>query len=186
LISPSLLEWGIMEGENPVWLINLRMWYVFKESSCLGLQLKMGGKFLLRLNIGERPIARKYREGKMKSILKRRSNSTWNCWKGNDWSQSYLRVISLLGAIMWYMERFHDRIFVHFWCTCSCGRLTSISNIIKWREECGFSGSVIASGRCDDWDWGLQRIPFGLLVWSLIVSLVPKACLWFQSRWSKG
>jgi hypothetical protein len=31
----------------------------------------MGGKFHLRLNIGERPIANKYREGKMKSTLER-------------------------------------------------------------------------------------------------------------------
>ena len=44
---------------------------VFLESSCLGMQLKMGGKFHLKLNIGERPIANKYREGKMKRTLKR-------------------------------------------------------------------------------------------------------------------
>lgn len=31
----------------------------------------MGGKFHLRLNRGKRPIANKYREGKMKSTLKR-------------------------------------------------------------------------------------------------------------------
>ena len=31
----------------------------------------MGGKFLLKLNMGERPIAYKYREGKMKRTLKR-------------------------------------------------------------------------------------------------------------------
>ena len=31
----------------------------------------MGGKFHLRLNTGERPIANKYCEGKMKSTLKR-------------------------------------------------------------------------------------------------------------------
>ena len=35
------------------------------------MQLKMGGKFHLRLNIGGRPIANKYREGKMKRTLKR-------------------------------------------------------------------------------------------------------------------
>ena len=35
------------------------------------MQLKMGGKFHLKLNIGTRPIANKYREGKMKSTLKR-------------------------------------------------------------------------------------------------------------------
>jgi len=40
-------------------MVNLKdaLRYVLQESSCLGLQLKMGGKFLLRLNIGERPIA---------------------------------------------------------------------------------------------------------------------------------
>ena len=37
------------------------------ESSCLGMQLKEGGKSHPRLNIGKRPIANKYREGKMKS-----------------------------------------------------------------------------------------------------------------------
>jgi hypothetical protein len=47
-----------------------------KESSCLGMQLKTGGKFHLKLNIGERPIANKYREGKMKSTLERELNST--------------------------------------------------------------------------------------------------------------
>jgi hypothetical protein len=37
----------------------------------LGIQPKMGGKFHLKLNIAERPIANKYREGKMKRTLKR-------------------------------------------------------------------------------------------------------------------
>ena len=45
--------------------------HAFNESSCLGLQLKVGRKFDLKLNIGGRPIANKYREGKMKSTLKR-------------------------------------------------------------------------------------------------------------------
>lgn len=37
----------------------------------MGLQLKTGGRLHLKLNIGERPIANKYREGKMKSTLER-------------------------------------------------------------------------------------------------------------------
>ena len=45
---------------------------VLDESCCSGLQRKMGGKFHLKLNIGTRPIANKYREGKMKSTLKRK------------------------------------------------------------------------------------------------------------------
>ena len=51
------------------------------------MQTKMGGKYHLRLNIGERPIANKYREGKMKRTLKRELNSTWNCQKGNACNQ---------------------------------------------------------------------------------------------------
>ena len=37
----------------------------------MGLQLKAGGKFHLKLNMDRRPIANKYREGKMKSTLER-------------------------------------------------------------------------------------------------------------------
>ena len=79
LEGPGLcaLEQDVIEGENPVLG---RMFppvcSVFYESSCLGMQLKMGGKFHLKLNIGERPIANKYREGKMKSTLERELNST--------------------------------------------------------------------------------------------------------------
>ena len=43
----------------------------FFESRCLGVQRKVGGTCLLKLNISERPIANKYREGKMKSTWKR-------------------------------------------------------------------------------------------------------------------
>jgi hypothetical protein len=45
------------------------------ESGCLGLQLQVGGKYYLKLNIGKRPIANKYREGKMQRTLKRELKS---------------------------------------------------------------------------------------------------------------
>jgi len=35
------------------------------------MQVKMGGKLHLKVNIGEKPIANKYSEGKMESTLKR-------------------------------------------------------------------------------------------------------------------
>ena len=35
------------------------------------MQPKFGGKLLLKLNIGTRPIANKYREGKMKSNVEK-------------------------------------------------------------------------------------------------------------------
>ena len=43
----------------------------FVESCSLDVLHKMGGNFLPKLNIGSRPIAHKYREGKMKSTLER-------------------------------------------------------------------------------------------------------------------
>lgn len=69
----SLLEQSGIEGETPV---NLDFRGSFNESSCLGLQLKVGGKFLLKLNMGETPIVYKYREGKMQRTLKRELKST--------------------------------------------------------------------------------------------------------------
>jgi hypothetical protein len=52
-------------------------WYItlirhgFLESRTLEVVRKTGGNFLLKLNIGLRPIANKYREGKMKRTLER-------------------------------------------------------------------------------------------------------------------
>ena len=37
----------------------------------MGMQPEVGGRHHLRLNIGTKPIANKYREGKMKSTLRR-------------------------------------------------------------------------------------------------------------------
>ena len=72
-ISP--LEQGIREGDNPVCFLDIVLGGRVTESSCLGLQLKAGGKFHLRLNTGGRPIANKYCEGKMKRTLKRELKS---------------------------------------------------------------------------------------------------------------
>jgi hypothetical protein len=47
----------------------IRCWLV--ESCTLDVVHKMGGNFRLKLNIGSRPIANKYREGKMKRTLER-------------------------------------------------------------------------------------------------------------------
>ena len=60
-----------MEGDNPVPSVCEPLRFVIKESGCLGLQPKIGGKFHLKLNNGARPIANKYREGKMKSTLEK-------------------------------------------------------------------------------------------------------------------
>ena len=68
------MERGSREGENPV-CGRRKPWCparcAIEESGCLGMQPKAGGTCHLKLNNGTRPIANKYREGKIKSTLKR-------------------------------------------------------------------------------------------------------------------
>ena len=49
--------------------------FLLLESRSLGVERKLGGKFHLKLNISEKPIANKYCEGKMQRTLKRELNS---------------------------------------------------------------------------------------------------------------
>ena len=65
------MEESIREGENPVSSVALTVRCVFIESRTLEVVRKMGGNFLLKLNIDPRPIANKYREGKVKRTLER-------------------------------------------------------------------------------------------------------------------
>ena len=72
----------------------------------------MGGKLLLKLNTGTRPIANKYREGKMKSTLKRKlrvretvsreahgisnGGKKFRCWKGVRGGVQIRRTVSVV------------------------------------------------------------------------------------------
>ncbi|CAF2086447.1 unnamed protein product [Brassica napus] len=62
-LGPKFPGKGRQRGERPVvpgpWRTTRRC----LESGCLGMQPQSGGKFRPRLNMGERPIANKYREG---------------------------------------------------------------------------------------------------------------------------
>ena len=49
----------------------LRVRRMLYESRSSELERKMGGKFHLKLNMGSKPIANKYHEGKMKRTLER-------------------------------------------------------------------------------------------------------------------
>ena len=62
-----------------------------RESGCLRMQPKVGGKLHLRLNTTERPIVNKYREGKLKRTLKREFNSTRNRIEVKRWTLEVLR-----------------------------------------------------------------------------------------------
>ena len=65
----------------------------------MGIEREAGGDIHLKLNIGERPIANKYREGKMKSTLERELNSMRNRWKqANQWAYGH-------GSALWEVCR---------------------------------------------------------------------------------
>ena len=49
----------------------LRARHTFYESRSSGLERKLGGKFHLKLNMGSKPIANKYHEGRVKRTLER-------------------------------------------------------------------------------------------------------------------
>merc|ERR1712026_661528 len=72
--SNSLLRQRAIEGNSPVYVQGMRTTYgtASRESCCSGLQHKTGGNILLKLNIRWRPIANKYREGKMKKKKKKK------------------------------------------------------------------------------------------------------------------
>ena len=59
----------------------------------------MGGKFHLKLNIGTRPIANKYREGKMKSTLKRELKARETVKREAIEASSVAGVISFRGWV---------------------------------------------------------------------------------------
>ena len=66
------MEQGIREGENPVRLgCSLAYGALSTSRVVWDCSSNWEVNYLLKLNIGERPIANKYCEGKMKSTLKR-------------------------------------------------------------------------------------------------------------------
>ena len=109
----------------------------FDESSCLGLQLKMGGKFHLKLNIGERPIANKYREGKMKRTLKRELK-VLKLLKGKRLETSDLRLS--LHCARWLLA----------WCHCSSGVAGVSQSVCErcWDKVACWECSSASSGEC--------------------------------------
>jgi hypothetical protein len=58
----------------------------------------MGGKRLLKLNIDVRPIAHKYREGKMKSTLERELKVPEHAQREANETSSCCRIVAHLDA----------------------------------------------------------------------------------------
>ena len=69
----SFLEKNFREGDSPVLCpaFSPHVRRAFIESRSLGFERKMCDKFHIKLNIGVRPIANRYCEGKMKRTLER-------------------------------------------------------------------------------------------------------------------
>ena len=65
------MEKSTNEGESPVCHLQSSVYGVLSKSHVPRAWSAKGGKFHLKLNIGLRPIANKYHEGKMKRTLKR-------------------------------------------------------------------------------------------------------------------
>ena len=65
------MEKNVKEGENPVHVARLTHPVCLRRVAYFGRGALMGGICPLKLNIGLRPIANKYREGKMKRTLER-------------------------------------------------------------------------------------------------------------------
>ena len=65
------MEKSTDEGESPVRHLQPAVYGVPSKSHVPRAWSAKGGKFHLKLNIGSRPIANKYHEGKMKRTLER-------------------------------------------------------------------------------------------------------------------
>ena len=65
------MEKSTSEGESPVRHLQPAVYGVPSKSHVPRAWSAKGGKFHLKLNIGLRPIANKYHEGKMKRTLER-------------------------------------------------------------------------------------------------------------------
>ena len=89
------------------------------------MQPKMGGKFHLKLNMGTRPIAYKYREGKMKSTLKRE-------WKARE----TVKMETIKVSSVWFAINLDCWAVVGGWCEVSkphsCSNASLIERMYLW------------------------------------------------------
>ena len=112
---------------------NIMPWHkAFYEWNCLGWQLKLGGKFHLKLNIDEIPIEHKYHEERMHRILKRELKSTWNhiysngSWWLNRPKQGRMLQHGCWISLQWYKQMSYSMNEVSITCAVSWRHQTVI------------------------------------------------------------
>ena len=67
------------------------------EQRSLVIELEVCGDIHKRLIIGERPLAYKYREGKMKRTLERELNSMQRCWqKADQFNEHFFEAMTFI------------------------------------------------------------------------------------------
>ena len=141
----------------------------------------MGGKFHLKLNIGERPIANKYREGKMKRTLKRELKvleiAKREALKTSDtWCQSL--VAPLVCVRQWATLRaFSEMVVAGLWCHVSQDQFDIVG---EGGEEGRWAITVISLLLYLGLDWGSNGAP--LAAWSC-VSIALFALIAMLSLW---
>lgn len=134
-LSPSGKRW------HGGW--NSRLWlriyaYEALSESRYGREsmLNKGGDYLPRLNISGKPIANKYREGKLKSTLKRESTRTWNC---GDWRNGH-QLMELL--VRWHHVSLQFSLFVRVGCLdirlCLWVTLSLWTDFIIGQGQCSY------------------------------------------------
>jgi len=182
---------GIIEGYSPVgvdgWLKVLSL-----ESGCLGVQSKVGRMLVLTINTSGRPIANKYREGKLQRTLKRelkvpeivvgepaRPFSQTRCWF--TWS-----AVSVGG----------DQLVLR--CHCSCWLDAVTGAFRQWVLDVGelrvrkqrqrYSGNrgvgfVMARGNLREKGDAARRGDLALLAWQRWRQFTVSADCWVFKRW---
>ena len=98
------------------------------------MQPKAGGKLHPKLNSGTRPIANKYREGKVKSTLKRESKRPRNRWEGS----ARRRAVSAVELSM---------ACLHLGCRGACSGESSRPRSEKRRRQEGCGAACALSAR---------------------------------------
>ena len=108
----------------------------------------MGGKLLLKLNTGTRPIANKYREGKMKSTLKRKLRVRETVSReahgisNAGWRFRFVRVSLAVAADPNGLRGCHSVLALSHFSNSVRQRVFELV-YTSWRKVAGLSGTVL-------------------------------------------
>ena len=112
------------DGERPLTSSLGQVGWLWAESHSLGVECKLGGNYHPTLNIAKRPIANKYREGKLKSTPKGELKYLKSLWwkrvpyfvrqRATSWRQekafrSSCHIMQQMVFMIWHTTRLETR-----------------------------------------------------------------------------